>query len=146
MTPHRDSILVGCSITRDRAFAANFVDTPQCRFCNSTKESIMHIVRECTALPEELKRPTLPLHLGPNFDITGIAEISYEHARASLVVSNPTQIPFMQWNQNTRSDFMHTWVDGSVDDQPLFFTRKADLQSLTRQAKKFLQGQCFIST
>ena len=143
VTPHRDSILVGCSITRDRAFAANFVDTPQCRFCNSTKESIMHIVRECIALPEELKRPTLPLQLGPNFDITGIAEISYEHARASLVVSNPTQIPFMQWNQNTRSDFMHTWVDGSVDDQPLFFHQKGGFAIVNSAGQKIFAGPVF---
>lgn len=35
---HRDSILVGCSITRDRAFAANLAESSECRFVEMLKK------------------------------------------------------------------------------------------------------------
>ena len=85
--------MVGCSITRDRAFAAKFVESSDCRFCGNAKETRMHIVRECTALPEELNKPVLPQILGPNFDVFGIAEIPFDDAKSALQVSDFSHIP-----------------------------------------------------
>ena len=140
---HRDSILVGCTITNDRAYAANFVESAECRFCGKTKESIMHIVRECEALPDELRKPALPLNLGPNFDCFGIAETSLDNAKKALRVSNPTQIPYVQWNQQTTRDPCQVWVDGSVDDQQLFFHQKGGFAIVDASGNKIFAGPVY---
>ncbi len=140
---HRDSVLVGCTITFDRAFAAKFVDSAACRFCGAPKETIMHLVRECNSLPSELTRPELPENLGPNFDIFGIAETTVENAKKALRVSDPTQIPYVQWNQQTIRSTHHVWVDGSVEDQQLFFHQKGGFAIVDANGDKLFAGPVY---
>lgn len=73
LCPHYESQLVGCTITNDRRAAVGFTDDPSCRFCGFSKESLRHIVLECSEAPHELRRA--PSHdLGPNFSLFGITE------------------------------------------------------------------------
>lgn len=70
---HFDAQLVGCTITNDRRAAAGFTDSAMCRFCLQTKESLLHIIKECPAAPAFLAG--LPHHeLGQNFSGLGVVE------------------------------------------------------------------------
>ena len=39
---HWESAITGCTLTADRLAAAGLVDSAQCRFCDTTKESLPH--------------------------------------------------------------------------------------------------------
>ena len=41
---HFQSQLVGCTLTRDRLFAASLYSSDKCRFCDGVKESLTHLV------------------------------------------------------------------------------------------------------
>lgn len=83
---HFDAQIVGCTITNDRRAAAGFIDSPACRFCMQTKESLLHIVNECTAAPSFIT--SLPDHeLGPNFCGLGIVEHPPALASQRLTIS-----------------------------------------------------------
>ena len=43
-----ESTIVGCTLTKDRLFAAGWSSTNVCRFCGNTKESLAHLVYECS--------------------------------------------------------------------------------------------------
>ena len=112
-------------------------------FCGNAKETIMHIVKECNALPEELKKPSTPQNFGPNFEVFGIAEIPHDAAKTALKVSDFNQIPYFQWNTDTNKNFLHVWVDGSVDDQSLFFHQKGGFAIENADGTKIDSGPVF---
>ena len=73
LVAHFDAQIVGCTITNDRRAAAGFIDSAACRYCQNTKESLLHIVRDCPAAPDFIA--CLQNHeLGPNFCGLGIVE------------------------------------------------------------------------
>lgn len=109
-------------------------------FCGNAKETIMHIVKECNALPEELKKPSTPQNFGPNFEVFGIAEIPHDAAKTALKVSDFNQIPYFQWNTDTNRNFLHVWVDGSVDDQSFFFHQKGGFAIVKADGSKIASG------
>ena len=70
---HFQSQLVGCTLTRDRLFAASLYSSDKCRFCDGVKESLTHLVHECPSFLERF--PPHPVHeYGPNFGLLGIVE------------------------------------------------------------------------
>lgn len=51
------SIVVGCVLTNDRLAAAGWAPSALCRFCHEAKESMPHLLRDCTALHTALDPP-----------------------------------------------------------------------------------------
>ena len=103
--------LVGCLLTKDRLAAAKRVPDSNCRLCQLNKESLPHLVRECT----EIRRlnPPPPVHeLGINFELLGIVE----HPPAVLIhrlkISDPHQLTLATWNPEQAKQTL--WTDGSV--------------------------------
>ena len=111
ITPARrfHSVVVGCTLTNDRLFAAGWVDSPQCRFCSSAKECMTHLVYECTVLHELLGKPVLH-ELGRNFALLGILEQPPFLAKRRLLCSVPQTITFSFQADRT----VEFWTDASV--------------------------------
>ena len=120
MTCFRDSVLVGCVVTNDRAAHANESISQQCRCCNNQKESIEHLTL-CPSLPCHINKPTYPEHYGPNFRTLGIAETSIQKVCDRLQCSSVAHIPVAQWDANSVAPKEHLWTDGSCDYSHLFF-------------------------
>ena len=110
---HWESAITGCTLTADRLAAAGLVDSAQCRFCDTTKESLPHFADECPKLPPELARPSTQYYFGPNFALLGIAELSMDTIREKLVTSKTSDLPVTQWVQPI-GPVEHVWTDGSV--------------------------------
>lgn len=70
---HAESAIVGCTLPKDRLFAAGWSCTSLCRFCQETKETLAHLVHDCKPCHEILGEPVLD-ELGENFDLLGIVE------------------------------------------------------------------------
>ena len=107
---HFQSVVVGCTLTRDRLAASNLITSAQCRFCEHDKESLHHVVHECPAWqPSRMK---LDAHeLGENFSLLGLVEHPRAIAEHRLRVSNP-------WLLNVQAlqsdDTLNVWSDGSL--------------------------------
>ena len=111
LVPFFESQLVGCTITNDRRFAAGFSETNLCRYCNSVKESLKHIVQECANCPEHLRKCTAH-DLGPNYANFGIVEhppaiVAHRLRWTSWMHSE--EVPFQPHLPKTER-----WTDGSV--------------------------------
>lgn len=122
LLPHFDAQIVGCTITNDRRAAAGFITSPVCRFCETTKESLLHIIHDCPARPSTF-RGLLDHELGPNFTGLGIVEhpVAVAQARTRVskhldvhVVALDTAMPHIMW-----------WTDGSVLAQQHFWITSA---------------------
>ena len=70
---HVQSQLVGCTLTRDRLFAAALDSSNDCRFYGSTKETLSHLVHECVSYSTDHPRPNAH-EFGANFGCLGIVE------------------------------------------------------------------------
>ena len=107
---HFEAQLVGCTITNDRRFAAKFADSPLCRFCETVKESLVHIL-QCPQA--RLQFPAGPGHeLGPNFHQLGIVEHPLAILRHRLHVDRADALAVQAL---LRPDYTQSlWSDGSV--------------------------------
>lgn len=45
--PQSTDVIVGCTLTGDRLFAAGWSSTAECRFSGRVKESLSHLVQDC---------------------------------------------------------------------------------------------------
>ena len=119
---HYESVIVGCTLTRDRLHAAGLANSPNCRFCDRTKESLHHLVHSCADYHHLAGRPCLH-ELGENFALLGIVEhpfrltqfrLSFEsaqtHEAAVFCPDHPCQ---------------HLCTDGSVVGKDCFWTTTA---------------------
>ena len=103
--------LVGCVLTNDRLAAAKRVEHSTCRMCSSSKESLPHLVRECTQIRHD--NPPPPAHeLGANFELLGIVEHPVSVLLHRLQVSDPSAIPPGTWDPHQSKQTL--WTDGSV--------------------------------
>lgn len=103
--------LVGCLLTNDRLAAAHKVESPQCRFCQASKECLAHLVRECPHILTESPPP--PDHeLGRNFELLGIVEHPWSILSHRLRVSNINSRTNAAWCD--AQDTKKVWTDGSV--------------------------------
>ena len=68
-----ESIVVGCTLTNDRLAGSGWSESSACRFCQQVKESMFHLVHECTALHATIGPPTND-ELGRNFQLLGHVE------------------------------------------------------------------------
>ena len=124
LTCHHECILTGCTITRDRSFASGFSDTDQCRFCNSSKESMSHIVENCTSLPDALCKPQRVNSCGPNFDIFGLVEITPNEISCRLQISSLSEIEVEEWDDSATGKVTQLWTDGSLEYPLLYFQQR----------------------
>ena len=116
LLPHRDSIVVGCTITRDRSTAASLTECNLCRFCNNEKEDMHHLTGHCAQLPKELEKPTFEDEFGPNFKVFGIVETPLDIVLNSFKSSSISTIPLELCNDNVSLNFRDVWTDGSVEN------------------------------
>ena len=121
---HHECILTGCTITRDRSHASGFNTDDKCRFCKGTKESMSHIVNECTSLPVTLQKPEQVTECGPNFDIFGLVEISLNEIPDRLKVSSISEIAVADWSEDADEKCTQLWTDGSLENPTMFFQKR----------------------
>ncbi len=120
MSSFRDSVLVGCVVTNDRAAHLNDAITNKCRCCSFEVESFEHLVSQCPLLPTKVDKPAFSQECGPNFSSFGIVEVSYQDAQDRLSISVPAHLPVSHWSiSETKRE--HLWTDGSCDFGDLFF-------------------------
>lgn len=103
--------LVGCVLTNDRLAAAHLVESAQCRFCQQDKESIPHLIRECSHVQALCPQP--PVHeLGRNFEYLGIVEHPWSVLAKRLQIGDPALLHFAQPDSNAAPCIL--WTDGSL--------------------------------
>ena len=120
LIPHFESQQVGCTITNDRRCAAGFTESSLCRFCQQTKESLLHIVEDCDHVPPHLQIG--PKHdLGPNFVGLGLVEHPVAICDVRLQqVSLPEVATFRASDPCQR-----LWTDGSLVLQESYWLQTA---------------------
>ena len=105
-----ESYVVGCTLTRDRLFAAQLEQTSACRFCHKGQETLPHLL-ECEGVLQLLGHP-ISHELGEHFFSLGIVEhppkIAEHRLRMSLV-SNLQLADLNQPNQET-----HYWTPSAL--------------------------------
>lgn len=117
----RDSVLVGCVVTNDRASHLNDKVDHRCRCCQEEKETFEHLVLQCQVLPTKVDKPPFPEACGDNFGTFGIVEISPHDVLQRLTISNTAHIPVKLWDSTIDQTREHLWTDGSCDFGHLFF-------------------------
>lgn len=118
LTSIRDSTMVGCTITNDRSHKAGLTNDCACRFCGFEKESMLHLVDECKAIPGCDTKPTCPDWLGP---ILGVAEIDHNKAFDWLKSNDIMSVPVEQWSASTKLRHTELWTDGSCEFSELYW-------------------------
>ena len=105
-----ESVVVGCCLTNDRMAATGWVDTPLCRFCKRTKESMPHLI-ECASLHQNIGAP-VPHQLGENFLTLGHIEHPFFIARKRLLHQQSNELIFT--DEFCPGEPTPLWTDGSV--------------------------------
>ena len=114
LTSIRDSTIVGCTVTHDRAFKAGLSAHSDCRFCGGAKETMHHLACECCAIPGAQPKPLCPDYLGPNFPVLGVAEVCCDQVKNRLQCSDPHSLAVQSWcHPDTCAQ--HLWTDGSCE-------------------------------
>ena len=106
-------MMVGCTPTADRTYAAGTSTTSSCRFCDIAKEDSFHLVHNCPALPAHLERPPDDFWLGPNFQVLGLVETPWTDVTERLQISSTAEILVEEWSDHDAPP-VHLWTDGSV--------------------------------
>ena len=133
---HFEAQLVGCTITNDRRFAAKFSDSPLCRFCESVKESLVHIL-QCPQARSQF--PAGPDHeLGPNFHQLGIVEHPNAILRHRLHVDRADGLPVQAFHRPFSSRSL--WSDGSVLWGEVFPLTAAGFATIDEEGQIFDAG------
>ena len=108
---HFESVLVGCTLTKDRLFASGWAEDSKCRFCGKVKETLAHIVFQCQTYHAWTSRPVLH-EFGANFPLLGIFEhpIALAKHRIRQTKAQETQVA------EFRPDLplQEFWTDGSL--------------------------------
>ena len=116
---HCESALVGCTLTRDRLSAAGWVPSAECRFCGKAKESLPHLVFDCTEYHKLTSKPVLH-DLGANFALLGIVEHPFRLSQFRLQSEDAHIGDAVQFDASL--PILQLWTDGSVLWQPNFWT------------------------
>ena len=133
---HFEAQLVGCTITNDRRFAAKFSDSPLCRFCETEKESLVHIL-QCPQARQQF--PPGPGHeFGPNFRLLGIVEHPFAIIRHRLHVDRADALPVQIFHRP--DDLQSLWSDGSVLWGEVFPLTAAGYAIIDEEGKVFHAG------
>ena len=120
MTCFRESVLVGCVVTNDRASHIDVAISNMCRCCTLQKETLEHLT-QCHLLPPHIVKPAFPDGCGPNFRTLGIVEASIQEVRDRMKCSSVSHISVAQWDPNATLPKKHLWTDGSCENSHLFF-------------------------
>ena len=108
---HCESMMVGCTITKDRLFAAGWSQNDNCRFCGQSKESLEHLVFFCDAYHSLTRKPVLH-ELGNNFPMLGLVEHPFRltQFRLQQAIAKPGDARAF----DPSSEPTEAWTDGSV--------------------------------
>ena len=132
--------LVGCTLTRDRIFAAQLDSSDQCRFCGRIKESLSHIVFDCESYHSS--HPPLPLHeLGANFGVLGIVEHPIGVIRHRLNWSDPSHLECSDFDPH--SPPVDWWSDGSVLWPDIFWLSSGGFAIVDHCSREVFGGPVF---
>lgn len=110
-TMHFESVLVGCTLTKDRLCASGWADDSLCRFCAAKKETMPHLLFECKTYAALTSSPNLH-EFGGNFPMLGI----YEHPEA-IAAKRLRQIDIQDIAPQEfipDQPVLEFWTDGSV--------------------------------
>ena len=106
-----ESVLVGCCLTNDRMAATGWSDTAACRFCGGEKESMMHLVHQCSSIRESVGPPVLH-ELGSNFAMLGHVHQPMFVVRRRLLQLQASTLTFSaEFNSDSTRQ---VWTDGSL--------------------------------
>ena len=133
-----ESTIVGCTLTKDRLFAAGWCSTHQCRFCGTCKESLFHLVHECIAYHNAASPPCLH-ELGSNFALVGHVEHPYRLTafRLQYAYADPAAaVTFVPGD-----DTQELWTDGSVQWQECFWLTTAAFAIVDKQGHLVHSGR-----
>ena len=129
--------LVGCTLTRDRIFAAQLDKSDLCRFCGKVKESLSHLVHDCERYHAD--HPPLPIHeYGPNFGLLGIVEHPVGVIRHRLDWNDPNQI--LQPPFDPFAPKVEWWSDGSVFWPDIFWLSAGGFSIVDMHSKELFGG------
>ena len=132
-----ESILVGCTLTNDRLAGSGWTDTSDCRFCQSDKESMHHLVYECTALHAIIGPPAQD-ELGANFQLLGHVEHPRFIAKRRLHFSHAADLPVApDFDGQTCLRF---WTDGSLVHGNKFWLMTATFAVVNEDRQVVKQG------
>ena len=107
---HFQSVIVGCTLTRDRLAASSLIPSAQCRYCQEPHESLSHLVHVCPAW--NTSRAKLHDHeLGENFPLLGLVEHPRAVIEHRLKVSDPNMVLVQP---RTSTELLELWSDGSL--------------------------------
>ena len=129
---HLQSMMVGCTPTADRTYAAGTSTTSSCRFCDVAKEDTFHLVHNCPALPAHLERPSDDFWLGPNFQLLGLVETPWTDVTERLQISSTTEILVEEWSGHDAPP-VHLWTDGSVVLSKSYWKTRSSLRCHRQQ-------------
>ena len=119
---HFESVLVGCTLTKDRLCATGWASDSWCRFCGKTKETLAHIVFECTVYHSWTSTPVLH-EFGANFALLGIFEHPTAIARHRIRLSKAEATDAVSFD--AMLDTEELWTDGSLIWQQHHWTATA---------------------
>ena len=106
-----ESVVVGCSLTNDRMAATGWSSSSDCRFCQTTKESMNHLTSDCHVLHRDIGAP-VDHQLGRNFRMLGHVEHpKFIGRRRFLHQSADDLVPAECFNPD---GLIRRWTDGSV--------------------------------
>lgn len=126
---HAESAIVGCTLTRDRLYAAGWCSSNQCRFCHAQQETLRHLVYECSEYHQLVSTPVLH-ELGLNFPLLGIVEHPRRLAQFRLqseIADHNSAAVFCPLD-----DMVEIWTDGSVLHQESFWLTTATFAAVDK--------------
>ena len=134
-----ESHVVGCLLSNDRLHAAQLSETDLCRFCNSTKETLSHLL-DCPAVALQLGKH-INHDFGENFRHLGIFEHPPRIVEHRLQCSCPTTLQTV--------DFLHPehvtmlWTDGSVHWSDHYWLTSAGFAVIQEDGQCLAAGPVF---
>ena len=133
-----ESVIVGCTLTRDRLAAAGWCDSNTCRFCGQTKESLYHLVHECSAYHNAASPPVLH-ELGPNFSLLGHVEHPFRLTAFRLLHSTARVDEAAVFDPV--APLQEVWTDGSVLWQESFWLTTATFAVIDQLGRALRVGR-----
>lgn len=113
-----ESVVVGRTLTNDRMAATGWAKSSECRFCRSTKESMLHLTADCQVLREEIGAPS-GHQLGVNFQMLGHVEHPKFVGRRRLLHQSSDGL--VAADHFADAPLQSRWTDGSVVNSENFW-------------------------
>ena len=133
-----ESVLVGCTLTRDRLAAAGWCDSSACRFCGQDKETLHHLTYPCQTFHSLTSTPVLH-EQGPNFPLLGHVEHPFR-LTAFRLLHQAARIDDAA-SLDPAADPLEVWTDGSVLWQENFWLTTATFAVIAKNGTLLHSGR-----